>query len=139
MATNFTNSNISTIQLQGENYKLKSVPFHASENEWSSGEMKNYIPKQGEFVVYDVDANYSYQRFKIGDGVSTVENLPFGAESSSDGVEIDTTLSIAGAAADAATVGEKLDNLEHAYAIDQGEGAIVFTSGPYTRAEGVSF
>ena len=35
------------------------------------------IPKQGEIIIYDTDANYSYERFKIGDGVNTVSKLPF--------------------------------------------------------------
>jgi hypothetical protein len=42
MATNFTNKNISSIQINGENFNLKSVPFHATEAEWLS---INYIPK----------------------------------------------------------------------------------------------
>ena len=29
----------------------------------------NFIPKQGEIIIYDIDANYNYERFKIGDGV----------------------------------------------------------------------
>lgn len=37
----------------------------------------NFIPKQGEIIIYDKDSTYSYERFKIGDGVTTVTNLPF--------------------------------------------------------------
>jgi hypothetical protein len=36
-----------------------------------------FIPLQGELIVYDIDASYSYERFKIGDGTSTIEDLPF--------------------------------------------------------------
>lgn len=36
-----------------------------------------FIPKQGELIIYDVDENYSYQRYKIGDGITTVSKLPF--------------------------------------------------------------
>jgi hypothetical protein len=39
--------------------------------------LQNYVPKQGELVVYDIDEDYTYQRFKIGDGVTVVGNLPF--------------------------------------------------------------
>lgn len=37
----------------------------------------NFIPKQGEMIVYDIDENYTYERFKIGDGITLVSNLPF--------------------------------------------------------------
>jgi hypothetical protein len=37
----------------------------------------NFIPKQGELIVYDIDSNYSYERLKIGDGVQNVNALPF--------------------------------------------------------------
>lgn len=31
----------------------------------------------GEIIIYDADANYSYKRVKIGDGSTNVANLPF--------------------------------------------------------------
>ena len=37
----------------------------------------NFVPKQGELIVYDIDDKYTYQRFKIGDGVTKVNDLPF--------------------------------------------------------------
>lgn len=37
----------------------------------------NFVPKQGEIVVYDIDADYTYERIKIGDGVRNVNALPF--------------------------------------------------------------
>lgn len=37
----------------------------------------NFIPKKAELIVYDVDDTYSYERFKIGDGIHTVSELPF--------------------------------------------------------------
>ena len=37
----------------------------------------NFIPKQGEIIVYDKDENFSYERFKIGDGETKVNDLPF--------------------------------------------------------------
>ena len=36
-----------------------------------------FIPKKGELIVYDVDANHTQERFKIGDGVTVVSALPF--------------------------------------------------------------
>lgn len=37
----------------------------------------NFIPLQGEIIVYDIDENYSYERFKIGDGATNISALPF--------------------------------------------------------------
>jgi hypothetical protein len=31
-------------------------------------------------IVYDIDENYNYERFKIGDGSSNVNDLPFISE-----------------------------------------------------------
>lgn len=36
-----------------------------------------FIPLDGELIIYDPDAIYTYKRFKFGDGVSTVVQLPF--------------------------------------------------------------
>lgn len=37
----------------------------------------NFIPLAGEMIIYDIDENYSYQRIKMGDGETKVNNLPF--------------------------------------------------------------
>ena len=39
-----------------------------------------FIPKLGEVIVYDKDSDHAYERFKIGDGVTTVNDLPFSVE-----------------------------------------------------------
>ena len=41
----------------------------------------NFIPQQGEIIIYDIDANYNYERFKIGDGITNINNLPFANQS----------------------------------------------------------
>lgn len=74
VATNFMDNNISSINIGNINYNLKSVPFHATQAEWLS---INYIPKQGEIIIYDIDEVYSYLRFKTGDGVTQANELPF--------------------------------------------------------------
>lgn len=51
------------------------VHKHDTEENWNKA--TNFIPKQGEIIVYDIDTTYSYERFKIGDGVTNVNNLPF--------------------------------------------------------------
>lgn len=52
---------------------------HDLEVNWKKA--TNFIPKQGELIIYDIDDNYFYERFKIGDGVTLVNNLPFYLES----------------------------------------------------------
>ena len=37
----------------------------------------NFIPKAGEIIVYDADANYSIPRIKVGDGETLINELPF--------------------------------------------------------------
>ena len=37
----------------------------------------NFVPKQGEIIVYDKDTTCSYERIKVGDGVTVVSALPF--------------------------------------------------------------
>lgn len=46
----------------------------------------NFVPEKGELIVYDIDENYSYERFKIGDGVKNVNALPFADDTKVDKV-----------------------------------------------------
>lgn len=54
--------------------KTRIVHKHATEAEWGSSSL---VPMQGELIIYDADNNHTYGRFKIGDGVHTVTELPF--------------------------------------------------------------
>lgn len=58
-----------------KNIKSRIVHKHDTESNWNKA--TNFIPKQGEIIVYDIDSNHSYERIKIGDGVTNVNNLPF--------------------------------------------------------------
>ena len=66
------------------------VQKHDIEANWNLA--TNFIPKKGEIIVYDteVDASgntltlpadrttpYNYERFKIGDGITLIKNIPF--------------------------------------------------------------
>ena len=55
--------------------KSRLVHKHDTEENWLKA--TNFIPKAGELIVYDVDDKYTYPRFKIGDGINAVSNLPF--------------------------------------------------------------
>lgn len=55
--------------------KARFQQKHDIEANWNKA--LNFIPKIGEIIVYDVDDNYSYSRFKIGDGIRTINDLEF--------------------------------------------------------------
>ena len=55
--------------------KSRIVHKHDSETNWSRA--TNFVPKQGELIIYDTDTNHSYVRVKIGDGTTNVSLLPF--------------------------------------------------------------
>lgn len=51
---------------------------HDSAENWQK--TPDFIPLQGELIIYDRDDNHAYERFKIGDGTTTVKELPFTEE-----------------------------------------------------------
>lgn len=55
------------------------VHKHDTAENWAKA--TNFIPKQGELIIYDIDNTYTYERFKIGDGKTLVNNLPFADDS----------------------------------------------------------
>lgn len=70
--------------------KSRIVHKHGLEAHWLLA--TNFIPKQGEIIVYDIEVDadgnalelpkdrttpYTHQRLKIGDGITTVSELPF--------------------------------------------------------------
>lgn len=58
---------------------------HDIEANWvTAAARSNFTPKLGEIIIYDIDENYNHERFKIGDGVRNVEELPFYAGSWND-------------------------------------------------------
>lgn len=48
---------------------------HGKESEWALA--TKFIPLIGEIIVYDVDNNHTSPRFKVGDGLTNVNNLKF--------------------------------------------------------------
>ena len=62
--------------------KARIVHKHDIEANWDKA--VNFIPMQGEIIVYDIDENYNYERIKIGDGQTVVANLPFTVSASVD-------------------------------------------------------
>lgn len=109
---------------------------HDTEANWNKA--TNFSPKQGEIIVYDVDANYSYERFKIGDGIKKVNELPFA------NANIDSTLSVEGSAADAKVVGDIIVSKQDSITGTEGQFVVIGADGKPTvktipSAEGVNF
>lgn len=48
---------------------------HDTAENW--GKATNFIPQNGELIVYDADNSNPSPRFKVGNGVDKVNDLPF--------------------------------------------------------------
>lgn len=57
------------------------VNRHDTEANWLT---KDYIPQKGQVIIYDSDESCPYARFKIGDGTTNVNDLPFGDDAKVD-------------------------------------------------------
>lgn len=55
-------------------FNARVVHKHDTEENWLKSSL---VPLQGEIICFDIDENYSYERFKIGDGAANVNDLPF--------------------------------------------------------------
>ena len=61
-----------------QSLNLRLIHTHDTEAHWNS--LEDFIPKAGEVIVYDTDELFSYERFKLGDGVTKLKDLPFTVE-----------------------------------------------------------
>lgn len=64
---------------ENKNFKARLIQKHETEQGWQL--QKDFIPLPGEFAIYDIDEMNMAPRIKIGDGITTIENLPFVIES----------------------------------------------------------
>ena len=55
--------------------KARISQLHKTAFEWQ--QYSRWIPEPGELVIYDPDAQCSYSRIKVGDGVHTLSELDF--------------------------------------------------------------
>lgn len=58
--------------------KLKIKQKHDTEVNWLKA--TTFVPLDGELIIYDVDDTHSTPRFKVGDGIQVVGDLPFLAD-----------------------------------------------------------
>ena len=56
-------------------YNTRILNKNDIEENWNKA--TNFIPRKGEIIIYSVDSNHSYPRFKVGDGITSAPNLPF--------------------------------------------------------------
>lgn len=61
-----------------KNINSRIIHKHDTEVNWAKA--INFIPRQGELIVYDIDSTHDYERIKIGDGTTVVGSLPFANE-----------------------------------------------------------
>ena len=59
---------------------FRTIQLHDTQANWDN--FSSFIPRRGELVIYDVDETHEVERFKIGDGVSSIAELPFNVEKS---------------------------------------------------------
>ena len=71
--------------MSSKKIKTRIVHKHATEADWMKA--VNFVPLQGEVIIYDIDNNYSYERVKIGDGIQNVNDLPFAEKGIKDWTE----------------------------------------------------
>lgn len=64
--------------------------YDTSEN-WAN--VPDFVPLLGEIIIYAADESCDYERLKIGNGVTTIANLPFGNDFITN-EEIDTVCGV---------------------------------------------
>lgn len=55
--------------------KVRIIQKHDIEENWR--QTIDFIPENGEIIIYEIDDSHNYVRFKIGDGETNINNLPF--------------------------------------------------------------
>lgn len=71
--------------------QINSRIIHKHDTEANWNKATSFIPKQGEIIIYDIDSNYTYERFKIGDGKTAAPSLPFATKNAFSNVVIGST------------------------------------------------
>ena len=55
--------------------KARICQLHKTESEWNK--LSDFVPLQGELIIFDPDRQHRYARIKIGDGKSKLQSLSF--------------------------------------------------------------
>lgn len=105
--------------------KTRIIHKHDIEANWKLA--TNFIPKQGEIIIYDKDTSYNYERFKIGDGSTIVSSLPFANDALKS--EIQTLLNGKASTSSVSQLASRVDNK-----VDK-DGNKVLSTNDYTTTE----
>ena len=105
--------------------KTRIIHKHDTAANWELA--VNFIPKQGEIIIYDKDSTYNYERFKIGDGATLVSALPFANDALK--AEIQTLLNGKASTSSVTQLSNKVDGK-----VDK-DGNKVLSTNDYTTAE----
>lgn len=62
-----------------DSLNLRIISTHDKAKNWDN--LTEFVPRAGELIVYDADETVAYERFKIGDGVTLLKDLPFSIDS----------------------------------------------------------
>lgn len=73
-------------KMANKNINTRIIHKHDTETNWNKA--TNFIPMKGEIIVYDIDDTYNYERFKIGDGITNVNNLSFYGDNKNENANI---------------------------------------------------
>lgn len=63
------------MSLSTKTLNTRVIQKHDTEANWAKA--TSFIPKKGEIIIYDTDSNHTIPRFKIGDGIKVISNIPF--------------------------------------------------------------
>lgn len=99
---------------------------HDTEAHWILAQ--NFSPLAGELIIYDVDAAHSTPRFKVGDGTTNVNNLPFMTSGTNNLVVTTTNIS----ASDSLTAAALENSLEN------GQTIFLFLNSSTIGSSGIS-
>jgi hypothetical protein len=55
--------------------KARISQLSKTESEWAL--LQDFVPLQGELIIFSPDRQYRYSRLKVGDGTSKLNDLPF--------------------------------------------------------------
>lgn len=95
--------------------KTRIIHKHDTAANWELA--VNFIPKQGEIIIYDKDSTYNYERFKIGDGATLVSALPFANDALK--AEIQTLLNDKASVSSVTQLSNKLDGIATGAEVNQ--------------------
>ena len=61
--------------MAGNTIKTRIQLKNDTEENWNKA--INFVPKMGEVIIYSADGTHPFSRLKVGDGETSVINLPF--------------------------------------------------------------